>query len=133
MATSSKVSIHPAYERQVRMWPHLTRFYGLSPADLAGMEYWLLEVYLEAMPEIEAEEQLARIQASDFPHADPQQRKSVHRALVRTVERVAEPTGQKTAPAISDPAAEAGKLAKIGIRVKLESLSKKTEPEAVGA
>jgi hypothetical protein len=120
-------SLHPGYSRTVALWPRLTRFYGLPPSDWAEMPPWLLRVYLDAMPELEAEEQLGRIQAASFPQADEKSRKSVHRALVRTVERSMDSVRASSAPTISDPEKDAGTLAAIGIRVKLESVGEKID------
>lgn len=67
---------------RIASWPRLTRFYGISPLELAQTPNWMIRAYTEALPELEAQEQLMALQASDHPHVDTDSRKDTHRRLV---------------------------------------------------
>lgn len=81
-ATDQTTEVDP----EILLWPHLSRFYGLSMNDLLGMPRKVVQIYLEAMPEIQAQEQLLAIQASDAPHMEQAARESLHRRLSRMAE-----------------------------------------------
>ena len=104
---------------EVEDWPRLTRFYGLSFTELTTMPRWAREQYIEQLPAIAAEEQLDRLQAADFPHAEESARKKLHRNLVRAVENQ-----RSEAPAAAPMQRDVGKdkrlLGGMGIKVVLE-------------
>ena len=67
----------------------------------------MLGAYLDAMPKLEAEQQLARIEAAGLPHMDKSSRDNVFRRLRGALGRSAKPK----------PATPAD-LAMLGIRVE---------------
>lgn len=66
-------------------FPRLTRFYGVSPRELARTPHNILAVYAEQLPELQAEEALFAFTASDMPHLKPADRRSVYRSFERHV------------------------------------------------
>lgn len=96
---------------ELLLWPSLSRFYGLSPHDLLHMERGLVAIYLEAMAEITAQEQLLAMQIADFPHIDQKARESLHRkiSVMATVDEAPAPD-PRGADAVRD-------LAALGIKV----------------
>ena len=96
------------------VWPRLTREYGLSPNQIAAMPRWLRRVYIEAIPRILAEEQLAAIEVALFPHMKKEDQRSMHRKISRMarVERE-EPAAPKSMEEMQALAAMAG----IGVEV----------------
>ncbi len=72
----------PTKRVPIRDYPRLTRFYGLGPQELASTPQNILWIYADALPRLEAEEQLSHIQASVFPHTEPDAAKHLHEALV---------------------------------------------------
>lgn len=68
------------------LWPRLTRFYGIGPSEIAQTPRAILELYLEQMTAIRAQEQLMGIQAATMPHANEQSSRRIHRMLVRMSE-----------------------------------------------
>lgn len=93
-------------------WPRLTRFYGLAPSTLARMPRCLTAIYIDMLPGLQAEEQLAAIQAADQPHLEARDRDRVHRQLVRFAEL--EPPKEDALP-LAQGGIEA--LAALGVRV----------------
>lgn len=71
----------PRYD--ITHWPRLTRFYGLGPGALSRLPRVVLQVYIDQLPVLEAEEQLARFQAADMPHLEQKDRERTHRQLTR--------------------------------------------------
>lgn len=67
---------------RIAAWPRLTRFYGISPLELARTPNVILGVYIEQLPELEAQEQLLAFQAADYPHVDIGDRREWHSKLV---------------------------------------------------
>lgn len=98
---------------EILLWPYLTRFYGLSPNQLLHMERQLVAIYLEAMSEIKAQEQLMALQVADFPHMDQSARTSLHRkiSLMATVD---------DSPVDPRAASVARDLSALGIKVVVE-------------
>lgn len=74
-------------EARVRIFPQLSYHYGLSFEELARMPRWAVELYIDELPRLLAEEQQAAIQAASFPNYDKQDQKRVSRALARTIRR----------------------------------------------
>lgn len=96
---------------ELLLWPRLTRFYGISPSEIAQTPRAILELYLEQMPSIQAQEQLKQIQAASMPHATEQAARRIHRMLVRMAET---DDAEVVNPQRSD---HVQGLAKIGIKV----------------
>ena len=67
------------------LWPVLTRFYGLSPLELATLPRTILRAYAREMGRIRSEEQLLALEASAYPHL----KKADARSLARRHERAA--------------------------------------------
>jgi hypothetical protein len=67
---------------RIAAWPRLTRFYGISPIDLATTPNLVLRVYVEQLDELEARERLHLLQISDYPHLTPKDRAEMHRNLM---------------------------------------------------
>jgi hypothetical protein len=63
-------------------WPLLTRFYGLTPRELARTPRVLLDLYRKAIPEIVAEETMIAMQIADFPHLEQSARREIHDKLL---------------------------------------------------
>ena len=57
-------------DAELRLYPKLTRFYGIGPSELAHTPRWLVRLYAEMMDGIEAEEQLAAITAASSPYME---------------------------------------------------------------
>jgi hypothetical protein len=73
-------------------WPELTRFYGVTPNELATLPKWIRFAYIKSLPKLHAREQLDRVIAAGMPHMDKAARKSLIRDLFRQAEfRQAEP------------------------------------------
>jgi hypothetical protein len=103
------------FELEVRSWPRLTRFYGIGPLELFALPRPVTRIYAEALRELEAEEQLARFQAADWPYHSGTKRKGIMR-------RIFSPDEQPPEDAVTrlDPVEDQVVLAGIGIRVVTE-------------
>lgn len=64
-------------------WPRLSRFYGLSFAELLEMPRWAIRHYLMEIPALSAEEQLARADAAAYPHFEEESAESFRRGLMK--------------------------------------------------
>lgn len=82
-------------ETCVGEFPRLSRFYGFSPVELAELPRWMRELYLHAIPQLQAEEQLLSFQASDFPHMDQKDRSKLHRQIMGLAARRDIPEGEQ--------------------------------------
>jgi hypothetical protein len=109
----------------IEHWPRLTRFYGLSPFELARLPRAVRRVYIRQLPLLEAEEQLALMHAADFPHLTDEGRGKVHRRLARAAGY--EPGND--APTVA-PTQESVAAAGLRINVERESMSSKEVPDA---
>ena len=107
MAKSSRVALGD--------WPRLTRFYGLSPFELARMPNWLTRLYAKKLPGLEAEELLSLYIAPVLPHVRVRDRD-------RMLRRIQERAGFEEVVETIDSQTEEGKvvLAGMGIGVVLE-------------
>ena len=94
-------------------WPRLTRFYGLSPFELARMPRWLTEFYAKCLPSIQAEEMLLSFTVSDFPHSKESDRARIRRMLQR------EADSEPQAPKI-DISTEGGRAALAGMGIGID-------------
>jgi hypothetical protein len=99
----------------IPLWPRLTRFYGIPPHELQGYPAWLVSTYVDAMPGLEAEEQLLRAAAADSPHLEEHDRRNVRRQLMSMIDSEPEPSE------VPDISTEAGKstLQGMGIGVRV--------------
>jgi hypothetical protein len=95
-------------------WPRLTRFYGIGPLELAVTPYNILRVYADQVEALQAEEQMERILASDMPHTEESDRRSVIRDLRRAA-------GVEEHVEKIDPESEAGvrQAAALGIKIDI--------------
>lgn len=73
----------PTTKVSPRDWPRLTRFYGITPVELASMPYVLIELYAENLLVLEAEETLLAMLVADMPHATAAERRKARRAFTR--------------------------------------------------
>lgn len=105
----------------IEHWPRLTRFYKISPFELARLPNGICRVYIDALPGLQAEEQLFHMQASDFPHLTSEGRDRLHKRLV-----VAAGFGTVKEVTIS-PTSEAMQAVGLRIGVTRESMSGKAE------
>ena len=98
-------------------WPRLTRFYGISPAELVRMPRWLTQLYSDRLSELEAEEAMRASTVSMLPHVEQSDRDRVTRALQRSANIPESPA------ATVDPYSDEGKgvLAGMGIGVVIDS------------
>ena len=80
------------------------------------MPYALLQVYLEQLDALQAEEQLAYMQAADTPHLEKGERARLYRAMQRMAEL------EPPAPAVINPLEPSGvnTLAGFGVKVVME-------------
>lgn len=110
-------------------FPRLTRFYGLRPGVIARMPRCLIQIYLDQMQALQAEEQIAAYQAADMPHLEQGDRKRLYRQLQRIAD-LEEPE----APVIN-PFAEGGvnTLAGLGVKVVIEDSAKPAEEVTANA
>lgn len=69
------------------VYPDLSRYYGMGWEEIARMPPWLKKIYVEALPRLKAEEQLAALQAAGFPHMKKSARRTLHQKLSRTARR----------------------------------------------
>jgi hypothetical protein len=74
-------------EARVRIFPQLSYHYGLGFEELTRMPRWAVELYIDELPRLLAEEQQAAIQAAAFPNYDKQDQKRISRNLTRTIRR----------------------------------------------
>lgn len=109
----------------IEHWPRLTRFYGISPAELARTPNVITRVYIDALGKLEAEEQLSRMQASDFPHLTESARGKIHRGLMRAAGYGQGAEAPKVAPTAAGMAAVG-----LHIGVERESMSGKKATDA---
>ena len=98
-------------------FPRLTRFYGISPLELADTPNWVLQLYVDCISELEAEERILAMQVSDWSHLSEKDRRSIRSRLIERLntEPVAPPTMNVTEHASKRD------LAAIGIKVVIES------------
>lgn len=103
-------------------YPRLTRFYGISPRELAQLPNALKQIYAEELIKLESEETLLAMLVADMPHANSKDRRRARRLFTR---HLGEAPAQKI-----DTNTEAGRLqaAKLGIKIDLPDLPK--EPPA---
>lgn len=100
----------------MEQFPALTYHYGLAFSELVSMPRVILELYIKRLPVLMAEEQMASIEASTFPHAKANAQKKVMRDLERTISRGRPDT--KAAPGVSkSPVVMQQQLAAVGIGV----------------
>jgi hypothetical protein len=123
------VTISTTSDPEVNDFPRLTRFYGLSFLDLCSMPRWARLLYVDALPALEAEEQLAAMQAAEYPHVDEKSRKKIHRAVVGRIEGSPGAPAAPSAPPI-DVRTDGNKLAGIGIALVVEPPAEKEEVTA---
>lgn len=109
------MSRSPNLDPELLLWPRLTRFYGITPSELARLPRWLVRLYIEALDSLYAKEQLDAIQAGTAAYmesadADSLQRNLVRRANALTV--VPEREARR-----NDPAPDRARLSAMGIAV----------------
>lgn len=92
------------------LWPRLTRFYGISPSEIARTPRVILELYAEQIPRLQAQEQLMAVQAACMPHATEQAARRVHKMLARMAETTEDAVDPRRADHVQG-------LASIGIKV----------------
>jgi hypothetical protein len=111
----------PTSDPQINQWPRLTRFYGIGPAELAVLERWAINLYLEMLPPLQAEEQMLAMQVADFPQTEDRERKKAWRRLQRMVEDTSDTPAAPAAPTV-DVASQkdVADLSAIGIKIVLE-------------
>ena len=95
-------------------WPRLTRFYGISPAELYRTPNVLLQVYLDALPVLQAEETMVAFLTADLPYMKDADRKKAKRLLSRWLPDEPE---QKIDP---DTDAGVATAARLGIGIKID-------------
>jgi hypothetical protein len=84
--TTTTTRVAPSPPRvKVEDWPRLTRFYGISPAELLRTPHAILEVYAAQLMELQAEETLMAMVVSDMPYMSDSDRKKARRPLARVV------------------------------------------------
>jgi hypothetical protein len=79
LATAERLERYPLAER----FPDLSYHYGLSFREIINMPRWALELYLEAMTRLIAEDSLHAVEVVSFPHMGERDRRRVERALKR--------------------------------------------------
>jgi len=91
------------------LWPQLTRFYGIGPAELAVTPRNIVRVYAEAIPALVADEQLLRLEASVYPHMKQADARRVARDRQRAAKRMyVEGPAREPADGIEPTLAEVG-------------------------
>jgi hypothetical protein len=96
---------------EARLYPRLTRFYGLGYRELRGMPRPVIRRYLDELPRLRAEEQLLALQVAAGPHLE----EGGYEDLVEHWERYLEDETAEPATA-----AAPHELANIGIRLVVE-------------
>ena len=79
-----------------RYWPRLTRFYGLTPRDLYTLPHNVRQVYIDALPQLEAQEQMNLIEAVTYPHMKKPDQSRLSRRLNRLAKLEHEPMKAST-------------------------------------
>jgi hypothetical protein len=102
---------------ETRVWPRLSRFYGLTPSELELMPRSLTRVYAEELPFLLAEEHLLRLEASAYPHMEEDDQKQTVKRWQKRLERGDESV--EAPPPGELPARES--LAGIGIKLVEEA------------
>lgn len=69
------------------LYPLLTAYFGVSPLELLEWPRWLVQLYLEQLPVIQAERQLNAIQAAAFPYYKENTQSGIIRDLERLLDR----------------------------------------------
>lgn len=91
------------------LWPQLTRFYGIGPAELAETPRGIVRLYAEAIPALTADEQLMRLEASVYPHMKQADARRVARERQRAAKRMFdEAPAQEPSDGIPKTLAEVG-------------------------
>ena len=72
-------------------WPQLTYHYGLSPQELVRIPHWLLEIYVDALPDLLMQDQARAVEAASFPHMDKNAQRSVQERIRRSFRKVEDP------------------------------------------
>lgn len=93
------------------------RFYHVDPDRLWRLPQWQLELLVEQLPALKAEEQLSRIDAASAPYAKDYERRSFIQRLLGLV-RYREPRPPRVQVAEVDPQKAAQWFAQQGIRVR---------------
>lgn len=117
MTRQSRVSI--------RDWPRLTRFYGISPAELQDLPHALITMYADSLPQLHSEEILERMLVADMPWAEKGDRNRIRNSYLREL------SDEDTAPEKIDVHTEGGvqQAATFGIRVELPETPSTDEEE----
>jgi hypothetical protein len=89
----------------------LTRFYGVSPTELATWPGWLIDLYYDAMERLAAEDTAQAIMTSSYPNMTEEAQKNIGRDLQRVLGRGG---GERV-----NPVSEEGKSALGGIGIKV--------------
>lgn len=80
METTSSSRLKQQVER---LWPRLSFHYGLSFEELAEMPRWLMDIYLQELPRLLAEQQMAALEASAYPNLKKQDQTRISKRLSR--------------------------------------------------
>lgn len=67
----------------ISVWPRLSYHYGFSFVELAAMPRWALMLYLDELPALLAEQQLAAIEAAAYPHMEKRSQSSTTKRLAK--------------------------------------------------
>jgi hypothetical protein len=97
------------------LWPQLSRFYGIGPAELADTPRAIIRLYVDAIPALVADEQLTRLEASVYPHMKQSDARRVARDRQRQAKRMFD-EGPAVEPTDGIPAT----LAEVGIGLEWE-------------
>jgi hypothetical protein len=116
------VTRKPDLDAELRLFPKLTRFYGMSARELSRTPRWLLTLYIEQMAGLEAEEQLDAIQVATAPYGEQADLDSTIRRLRRAARRLYAETAAATTEAKPAQAAapDRARLSAMGIALVKE-------------
>jgi hypothetical protein len=82
--TTTSAEVPEIDDPEVKLYPHLTRFYGIPFETLLDMPRPVVRLYVDAMSGIRAQEQFQAIEAATFPHLEKQ---SDRGKIIRRYER----------------------------------------------
>lgn len=88
MAEAQEKSSSPVDGELRLLWPQLSRFYGIGPAELAETPRSIVRLYAEAIPALVADEQLMRLEAAVYPHMKQADARRVARERQRVARRM---------------------------------------------
>lgn len=72
-------------EARVRLFPQLSYHYGLSFTELFHLPGWVVDIYIEELPRLLAEQHQAALEAAAYPNFKKQDQQRIQRRLAKVI------------------------------------------------